>query len=41
MDDKKIFEIAEACGIFELVGEDAQAEKILTAGNSFFDVREF
>ena len=41
MDDKKIFEIAEACGIFELVGEDAQAEKILTAGNSFFDKNYF
>ena len=36
MDDKKIFE-SEACGIFELVGEDTQAEEILTAGNSFFD----
>ena len=37
MDDKKIFEMAEACGIFELVDEETQAEEILTAGNSFFD----
>ena len=40
MDDKKLFE-SEACGIFELVGEDAQAEEILTAGNSFFDKSYF
>ena len=40
MDDKKIFE-SEACGIFELVGEDTQAEEILTAGNSFFDKNYF
>ncbi len=36
MDDKKIFE-SEACGLFELVGEQVQAEEILTAGNSFFE----
>ncbi|MBR4904974.1 MAG: PIG-L family deacetylase [Selenomonadaceae bacterium] len=40
MDDKKIFE-SEACGIFELVGEEVQAEEILTAGNSFFDKNYF
>ena len=40
MDDKKIFE-SEACGVFELIGEDAQAEEILTAGNSFFDKNYF
>ena len=49
MSDKKIFEawadknlcddrhLAEACGVFELVGADVQAEEVLTAGNSFFD----
>lgn len=40
MDDKKIFE-SEACGVFELVGAEAQAEEILTAGNSFFDKNYF
>lgn len=40
MDDKKIFK-SEACGIFELVGEETQAEEILTAGNSFFDKNYF
>ena len=40
MDDKKFFE-SEACGFFELVGEDAHAEEILTAGNSFFDKSYF
>ena len=33
----KIFKLADACGLLELVGEEAQAEEILTAGNSFFD----
>jgi len=28
---------ADVCGLLELVGEDVQAEEILTAGNSFFD----
>ena len=37
MDDKKFFEAAEACGLFELVGTEADAEEISTAGNSFFD----
>jgi len=37
MDDKKFFEAAEACGLFELVGVETDAEEILTAGNSFFD----
>ena len=49
MSDKKIFEawadknlcddrhLAEACGVFELVGAQIQAEEVLTAGNSFFD----
>ena len=37
----KIFEMAEACGLLELVGEDVQAEEILTAGNSFFDKNYF
>ena len=37
MDDKKFFEAAEACGLFELVGAETDAEEILTAGNSFFD----
>ncbi len=32
---------AEACGVFELVGEDAQAKETLTAGNSFFDKSYF
>lgn len=36
MDDKKVFE-AEACGLFELVGEQVDAKEIPTAGNSFFD----
>lgn len=36
MDDKKFFE-AEACGLFELVGTEVDAEEIPTAGNSFFD----
>ena len=40
MDDKKFFE-SEACGFFELVGENAQAEELLTAGNSFFDKSYF
>ncbi len=40
MDDKKIFE-SEACGVFELVGAEVQAEEILTAGNSFFDRNYF
>lgn len=33
----KIFEMAEACGFFELVAEDADAEEIPAPGNSFFD----
>ncbi|MBQ6006321.1 MAG: PIG-L family deacetylase [Selenomonadaceae bacterium] len=33
----KIFEMAEACGLLELVGTETDAEEILTAGNSFFD----
>ena len=37
----KIFEMAEACGLLELVGADAQVEEILTAGNSFFDKSYF
>ena len=37
----KIFEAAEACGVLELVGEDAQVEETLTAGNSFFDKSYF
>ena len=41
MDDKKFFELADACGFLELVAEDAQAEEILTAGNSFFDKNFF
>lgn len=41
MDDKKVFELADACGLLELVGADAQAEEILTAGNSFFDKSYF
>ncbi|MBQ7453448.1 MAG: PIG-L family deacetylase, partial [Selenomonadaceae bacterium] len=32
---------AEACGVFELVGDDAQAKETLTAGNSFFDKSYF
>lgn len=40
MDDKKVFE-AEACGLFELIGEQVDAEEILTAGNSFFDKSYF
>lgn len=38
---EKFFELAEACGIFELVGEETQAEEVLTAGNSFFDKNYF
>lgn len=34
---RNFFEPAEACGFFELVGNEAQAEEILTTGNSFFD----
>ena len=41
MDDKKFFEAAEACGLFELVGADTDAEEILTAGNSFFEKNFF
>ena len=41
MDDKKVFELAEVCGLLELVREDAQAEEISTAGNSFFDKSYF
>ena len=41
MDDKKFFEAAEACGLFELVSADVDAEEILTAGNSFFDKNYF
>ena len=53
MNDKKIFEawaeknlcddrhLAEACGVFELVGAQVQAEEVLTAGNSFFDKNFF
>ena len=37
----KIFEMAEACGLFELVGAEVDAEEILTAGNSFFDKSYF
>ena len=37
----KIFKAAEACGFFELVGAEADAEEILTAGNSFFDKNYF
>ena len=37
----KIFEAAEACGFFELVGTATDAEEILTAGNSFFDKNYF
>ena len=33
----KIFKMAEACGLLELVGTETDAEEILTAGNSFFD----
>ena len=33
----KIFELADACGLLELVGTETDAEEILTAGNSFFD----
>ncbi|MBR6887327.1 MAG: PIG-L family deacetylase [Selenomonadaceae bacterium] len=40
MDDKKFFEAAEICGIFELVGSEA-AEEVLTYGNSFFDKSYF
>lgn len=40
MDDKKILE-AEACGLFELIGEQVDAEEVLTAGNSFFDKNYF
>lgn len=41
MNDKKFFEAAEACGLFELVSADVDAEEILTAGNSFFDKNYF
>ena len=41
MDDKKVFELADACGLIELVGAEADAEEILTAGNSFFDKSYF
>ena len=41
MDDKKFFELADACGFLEMVAEDAQTEEILTAGNSFFDKNFF
>ena len=37
----KIFKAAEACGFFELVGAEVDAEEILTAGNSFFDKNYF
>ncbi len=37
MSDKKIFEMAEACGIFDFVGAEVDAEEVPTAGNSFFD----
>ena len=37
----KIFEAAEACGFFELIGSEVDAEEILTAGNSFFDKNYF
>lgn len=41
MDDKKFFEAAEACGIFELIGSEAAEEEVLTYGNSFFDKSYF
>ncbi|MBR1645645.1 MAG: PIG-L family deacetylase [Selenomonadaceae bacterium] len=41
MDDKKFFELADACGFLEAVAEEVQAEEILTAGNSFFDKNFF
>ena len=41
MNDKKFFEAAEACGLFELIGAETDAEEILTAGNSFFDKNFF
>ena len=41
MDDKKFFEAAEACGLFELVGAAVDAEEVLAAGNSFFDKSYF
>lgn len=41
MDDKKFFEAAEACGLFELINAETDAEEILTAGNSFFDKSYF
>lgn len=41
MDDKKFFEAAEACGLFELVGSAVDAEEVLAAGNSFFDKSYF
>lgn len=37
----KIFEAAEACGVFELIGADAQADEIPAIGNSFFDKSYF
>ena len=33
--------LAEACGVFELVGAEVQAEEVLTTGNSFFDKNFF
>lgn len=41
MDDKKFFELAEACGLLELTGAEVDTEEILTAGNSFFDKSYF
>ena len=37
----KIFEAADACGVFELIGEDAQTDEIPAIGNSFFDKSYF
>lgn len=41
MNDKKIFELAEVCGIFDLANVEVQEEEVLTAGNSFFDKNYF
>ena len=41
MDDKKFFEAAETCGLFDLIDTVAQEEEILTTGNSFFDKNYF
>lgn len=41
MDDKKFFELADACGFLDLVADEAQTDEILTAGNSFFDKNYF